>query len=65
MKEGHLRRDRVDYCDPDEDIMKKVRVEALVFDGQLDPKVFLDLFAELDSLSGMTHLKTKGYSSKK
>ena len=40
--------ERHDYCDEDGDIMKKVHVEVLDFDGRIDPKVFLDWLASLD-----------------
>lgn len=48
MQEGHLVKDIFYYRDPFEDIMKKKWVEVPSFDGRLD------------SLSGMTCLKTEG-----
>ncbi|XP_038985543.1 uncharacterized protein LOC120111737 [Phoenix dactylifera] len=34
--------------DPDEDIMRGIRIEAPTFDGRLDPKVFSDWLHEMD-----------------
>lgn len=41
----YARRDRYD---PDDDITRKIKLEAPTFDGRLDPRVFTDWLSDMD-----------------
>lgn len=38
----------MEYRDPDEDVMKRVKVDTPSFDGRRDPKVFLDWISDMN-----------------